>query len=149
MITNTFHGSSSWYSFLGGNHGLQVRRTILDGIARSTLSANDGSSPSFFASSCLRSGICSWFYFHGLPSSCTWTLTFSEYISAPDPDGGRGEMAMAILPRPGFSLAGGTSDAAFFLSCSVHEEGSCGHDVPAPSWEVRQAPLSPCKIRRV
>ena len=55
---------------------------------------------------------------------------------------------MAILRRPGFPLAGGTSDAVRFLSCSVHEEGGYGHDVLAPGWEVRQA-LGPCKIRRV
>ena len=43
----------------------------------------------------------------------------SVYISDPDPHGGRGEMAVVILRRPGFPLAGGTSDAVplpFLLS---------------------------------
>ena len=60
--------------------------------------------------------------------------------------GGRGEMAMAILRRPGFPLTDGTSDAVPSLSCSVHEEGGYGHDVPAPGWEVRRALLSSCTL---
>ena len=60
------------------------------------------------------------------PKSYFFVISFLEYVftdfqkyeEAPDPQcmWGRGEMAMAIFRRPGFPLAGRTSNSSFLLS---------------------------------
>ena len=75
-------------------------------------------------------------------SGVSWT-----YIVAPIA-AQRGVGDVAVLPI-WLSTSRRYIRAVFLLSCSVHEEEGSGHDVPAPGWEVRLAPLSPCEIRRV